>query len=133
MAIIAVTCVAMLAAGAAMAMIRVESGPSILDRLVALDIITNSLIIGLAVEAALNRRTETVPVLVALALVGFVGSVAVARFASVEPEDAARIKARAEVEAEDAALLEAELAAALLEAEASAGRNEASGGGGDGA
>ncbi|HJR86927.1 MAG TPA: monovalent cation/H+ antiporter complex subunit F, partial [Acidimicrobiia bacterium] len=100
-----------------------------LDRLVALDIITNSLIIGLAVEAALNRRTETVPVLVALALVGFVGSVAVARFASVEPEDAARIKTRAEVEAEDAARLEAELAAALLEAEASAGRNEARGGG----
>ena len=65
MAIIAVTCVAMLAAGAAMAMIRVEGGPSILDRLVALDIITNILIIGLAVEAALNRRTETVPVLVA--------------------------------------------------------------------
>lgn len=131
MAIIAVTCVAMLAAGAAMAMIRVEGGPSILDRLVALDIITNILIIGLAVEAALNRRTETVPVLVALALVGFVGSVAVARFASVEPEDAARIKTRAEVEAEDAAQLEAELAAALLEAEASAGRNEASGGGED--
>ncbi|HJR87393.1 MAG TPA: monovalent cation/H+ antiporter complex subunit F [Acidimicrobiia bacterium] len=129
MAFIAVTCVAMLAAGAAMAMIRVEGGPSILDRLVALDIITNSLIIGLAVEAALNRRTETVPVLVALALVGFVGSVAVARFASVEPEDAARIKTRAEVEAEDAARLEAELAAALLEAEASAGRNEARGGG----
>lgn len=131
MAIIAVTCVAMLAAGAAMAMIRVEGGPSILDRLVALDIITNILIIGLAVEAALNRRTETVPVLVALALVGFVGSVGVARFASVEPEDAARIKTRAEVEAVDAAQLEAELAAALLEAEASAGRNEASGGGED--
>lgn len=131
MAIIAVTCVAMLAAGAAMAMIRVEGGPSILDRLVALDIITNILIIGLAVEAALNRRTETVPVLVALALVGFVGSVAVARFASVEPEDAARIKTRAEVEAEDAAQLEAELAAALLEAEVAAGRNEASGGGED--
>ncbi|HEX5721397.1 MAG TPA: monovalent cation/H+ antiporter complex subunit F [Acidimicrobiia bacterium] len=131
MAIIAVTCVAMLAAGAAMAMIRVEGGPSILDRLVALDIITNILIIGLAVEAALNRRTETVPVLVALALVGFVGSVAVARFASVEPEDAARIKTRAEVEAEDAAQLEAELAAALLEAETSAGRDEASGGGED--
>lgn len=131
MAIIAVTCVAMLAAGAAMAMIRVEGGPSILDRLVALDIITNILIIGLAVEAALSRRTETVPVLVALALVGFVGSVAVARFASVEPEDAARIKTRAEVEAEDAAQLEAELAAALLEAETSAGRDEASGGGED--
>lgn len=131
MAIIAVTCVAMLAAGAAMAMIRVEGGPSILDRLVALDIITNILIIGLAVEAALNRRTETVPVLVALALVGFVGSVAVARFASVEPEDAARIKTRAEVEAEDVAQLEAELAAALLEAETSAGRDEASGGGED--
>lgn len=124
MTAVAVISAVMLAAGASMAMVRVERGPSILDRVVALDIITNSLIIGVALEAALNRRSDSVPVLAALALVGFVGSVAVARFASVEPEDAGRIKTLEEVEAEDAARLEAEVAAARLEAEASATRKE---------
>lgn len=124
MTAVAVISAVMLAAGASMAMVRVERGPSILDRVVALDIITNSLIIGVALEAALNRRSDSVPVLAALALVGFVGSVAVARFASVEPEDAGRIKTLEEVEAEDAARLEAEVAAARLEAEVSAARKE---------
>ncbi|MGH8957602.1 MAG: monovalent cation/H(+) antiporter subunit G [Acidimicrobiia bacterium] len=97
---------------------------------IALDIITNILIMGLALEAALNRRRDTVPVLVALALVGFVGSAAVARFASVEPKDAGRIKTLEEVESEDAARLEAELADDRLEAEAPSGRGPGAEGGG---
>ena len=91
-------CAVMLAVGASLAMIRVERGPSILDRAVALDIITKIPMIGVALEAALNRRTDTVPVLAALALVGFVASVTIARFASVEPEDAGRIKTLEEIE-----------------------------------
>lgn len=107
---IVMACAVMLAVGASLAMIRVERGPSILDRAVALDIITNILMIGVALEAALNRRTDTVPVLAALALVGFVASVTIARFASVEPEDAGRIKTPEEIEAEDAARLETQSA-----------------------
>ena len=44
-----------------------------------------------------------VPVLVVLSLVGFVGSVTIARFASVEPEGEGRVRTREEVAAEDKA------------------------------
>jgi multicomponent Na+:H+ antiporter subunit F len=114
----------MLAVGAVLAMIRVERGPSVLDRAVALDIITSTLIIGVALEAAVELRTDTVPVLAALALVGFVASVTLARFASVEPEDAGRIKTLEEVRAEDEARREAEEQEAIAEAKMTASRDE---------
>jgi multicomponent Na+:H+ antiporter subunit F len=62
-----------------------ERGPSMLDRSVAFDVLTTALVGAIAVEAALSRRTESVPILVVLSMVGFIGSVAVARFAAVEP------------------------------------------------
>ena len=48
------------------------------------------------------------PILVVLSLVGFIGSVTIARFAAVEPEDARRVRTREEVAAEDEARREAE-------------------------
>jgi multicomponent Na+:H+ antiporter subunit F len=51
-----------------------------LDRVVALDVLVATLICGLGVEAAVNRHTTTLPVLLVLSLVGFVGSVSMARF-----------------------------------------------------
>ncbi len=71
---------AMLAAGAVLAMFRVARGASILDRAVAFDIITSVLIIAVALEAAWDLRVDTIPMLVALSLVGFLASVAIARF-----------------------------------------------------
>lgn len=94
---------AMLVVGAILAMLRVERGPSMLDRMVALDIITNILVIGVALEAAWNRRLDAVPILAALALVGFISSVTVSRYAAVEPEDEGRIKTVEEIVAEEAA------------------------------
>jgi multicomponent Na+:H+ antiporter subunit F len=55
-------------------------GPTMLDRVIALDVLAAVLICGLGVEAAVNRHTTTLPVLVVLSLVGFVGSVSMARF-----------------------------------------------------
>ena len=49
-----------------------------------------------------------VPVLVVLSLVGFVGSVTIARFAAVEPVGEGRVRTREEVAAEEAARREAE-------------------------
>ncbi|HEU4319887.1 MAG TPA: monovalent cation/H+ antiporter complex subunit F [Acidimicrobiia bacterium] len=120
-------CGAMLAAGATMALIRVERGPSVLDRMVGLDIITSVFIIGLALEAAWSRRTTSLSILAALALVGFVASVTIARFASVEPEDAARIKTAEEARAEDEARVEREEADARREAEIAASRDDEAG------
>ena len=109
-------CGAMLVAGAVLAMLRVERGPSMLDRMVALDIITNILIIGVALEAAWNRRLDTVPILAALALVGFISSVTVSRYAAVEPEEEGRIRTAEEISAEDAERRAVEEAIAAHEA-----------------
>lgn len=90
---------AMLAAAAVLALVRVERGPSMLDRAVALDTVTTVIVGAIALEAAWTRRVETVPILVVLSLVGFLGSVAIARFASVEPEGEGRVLTREEVAA----------------------------------
>jgi multicomponent Na+:H+ antiporter subunit F len=100
----------LIAAGAVLAVVRAERGPSMLDRTVALDIVVTCLVAAVAVYAALERRADVVPILVVLSLVGFVGSVSIARFASHEPEDAGRLRTREEVEAERAELLAQALA-----------------------
>lgn len=94
------------------ALIRIERGPSTLDRVVGLDIVTAVLIGGITLEAAWNRRVDTEPILVALAMVGFISSVTIARFAAVEPEEEGRIMSAeevAEMEAERLAAEEADL------------------------
>lgn len=98
--------------GAVLAIVRAERGPSMLDRTIALDIVVTCLVAAVALYASLERRTDVVPILVVLSLVGFIGSVTIARFAAVEPEDAARVRTREEVAAEDEARLRAELAQA---------------------
>jgi multicomponent Na+:H+ antiporter subunit F len=105
-------CVVLLAAAGILALVRAERGPSMLDRSVALDILTSVLVGAVALEAAWARRTDGLPMLVALALVGFVGSVTIARFASVEPEGEGRVLTReelAELEAERARRSEEEM------------------------
>lgn len=82
MTIVIVISVVMLVLAAIMALVRMTSGPTILDRIVALDVITAVIVGGLATEAVLNRHSDTVPILVVLALVGFIGSTSVARFAA---------------------------------------------------
>ncbi len=77
---------ALLTLSAVLLLIRISRGPTMLDRIAALDVLLAVLISGLALEAAANRHTTTLPILVVLALVGFVGAVTVARFAEVAPE-----------------------------------------------
>ena len=75
-----VSCLAMLGVAALLLVARISLGPTMLDRVVALDVLVAVLICGLALEAAVHRHTTTLPVLVVLSLLGFVGSVSVARF-----------------------------------------------------
>jgi multicomponent Na+:H+ antiporter subunit F len=114
----------MLGLGAILTMIRVEKGPTMLDRAVGFDIISNIVIIGVALDAAVELRTDIVPILAALALFGFVSSVTIARFVSVEPDEAGRIKTPEEVRAENEAQLRAEMAAARAEEEMAATRDQ---------
>jgi multicomponent Na+:H+ antiporter subunit F len=76
---VAVTIVAaLLAAAATLVVIRLVRGPSVLDRVVALDTVLAIIVCGLATTAAYTGDSTTVPVLVVVSLLGFMGSVAVA-------------------------------------------------------
>ncbi len=80
--------------GAAMlVVVRIIRGPSVLDRVVATDVLVSIVVCALGVEAALARHSTTLPILISLSLVGFVGSVAVARFVArdrdTQPSEAA--------------------------------------------
>ncbi|MEJ5913597.1 monovalent cation/H+ antiporter complex subunit F [Pseudokineococcus sp. 1T1Z-3] len=61
---------------------RAIVGPTVLDRVVALDALVIVLVAAFGVHAVAARDASTLPILVVLALVGFVGSVSVARFAA---------------------------------------------------
>ena len=102
MTVVAVVCGVLLTAGAVLTLIRAEKGPSILDRAIALDVLAGVLVGAIAVEAAWSRRIDTVPILVVVALVGFVASVTIARFAAVEPEGEGRILTRQELAEQEA-------------------------------
>lgn len=104
-------CGVMLAIGALLALVRIERGPSMMDRAVALDIITATLVVAFALEAAVSRRTDTVPIIVSLLLVGFMGSVTIARFVARESPKDKRILTKAEERELDEKRMAAELAA----------------------
>jgi multicomponent Na+:H+ antiporter subunit F len=72
--------VAMLGVAALLLVVRIARGPTPSDRAVALEALVAVAIGALVIEAAVHRHTTTLPVLVALTLVGFVGSVSIARF-----------------------------------------------------
>ncbi len=78
---------ALLSVAAVLATIRIVRGPTMPDRAVALDTLVAIFIAGLGAEAALNRHASTLPVLVVLSLVGVVGSVSVARYATGREAD----------------------------------------------
>ncbi len=73
-------CGALLGGSGLLLVIRISLGPTMLDRIVALDALVAVVICGLALEAAVHQHTTTLPILVVLSLLGFVGAVSVARF-----------------------------------------------------
>lgn len=70
----------LLALSAFLTLIRLTIGPSVLDRVVASDTMVSIMISALGAYAALTEAWTTLPILISLSLVGFMGSVAVARF-----------------------------------------------------
>jgi multicomponent Na+:H+ antiporter subunit F len=100
-------CLVALTVAALVALTRMEKGPTMLDRVVSLDVVTAVVLGAIALISARTARTDLVPVLVVLSIVGFVGSVTIARFAAVEAPEEARILTKeelAEVLAHQAAL-----------------------------
>jgi multicomponent Na+:H+ antiporter subunit F len=77
--VLAVTA-AILSLAAAGAIIRIARGPSLLDRVLASDVLLAILGAALCVDMAVNRHLNNLMLLVALSIIGFIGSVTVARF-----------------------------------------------------
>ena len=71
---------ALLALAAAVLTVRVFAGPSVADRVIAVDALLVVVVSGLAVDAAASGRTAFVDVAVVIALLGFVGTGVAARF-----------------------------------------------------
>lgn len=87
MTVVIWVCAAMLSVAAVLVLIRMSAGPTMLNRVVAMDVLIAVVVAGLGLEAALNRHATTLPILVVLSLVGFVGSVSVARFAAHDDKE----------------------------------------------
>lgn len=98
MTVVYVICFVILLAAALMALFRVERGPSMFDRILGVDVTTAVLIGTVALIAAATKRGDLVPVLIVLALVGFIGSVSIARFAAAESAEEGRILTKDELE-----------------------------------
>lgn len=69
-----------LSLAAAMALYRAVRGPSILDRVLALDVVLAIIGAALVIDMIVNRHLDNLILLVAVSLIGFIGSVTVARF-----------------------------------------------------
>jgi multicomponent Na+:H+ antiporter subunit F len=71
---------AVLAFAGALCVIRLARGPSLADRVLALDSLLIVGVVGVALESARTRSGVYLDVLLVVALVAFIGTTAVARF-----------------------------------------------------
>lgn len=61
---------------------RIVAGPSILDRMIASDMLLTTLICAIGADMVVNSHTRTLPVMIVLALTAVLGSITVARYVS---------------------------------------------------
>ncbi|MBQ0979640.1 monovalent cation/H+ antiporter complex subunit F [Micromonospora zamorensis] len=83
---LAVVLTVLLSVTALLALVRLYRGPSLVDRVIAADMLLATMVGAVGAEAAVNRHATTLPVLVVLSLLGFVGSVSLVRFAVREQQ-----------------------------------------------
>ena len=73
---------ALFAAAATGAVIRIVRGPTILDRMLASDVLLTILLLVMGAEMVINDHTRTIPVMLVLAGTAAFSTVAVARYVS---------------------------------------------------
>lgn len=73
-------CGTILAASAFLAIIRLVKGPSILERVIATDVLLLIVSAALCLEMTVNKHTNNLVFVVLACLVGFIGSVTVSRY-----------------------------------------------------
>lgn len=86
MGIVAVIAGVLFGAAALCALYRIVVGPTVLDRVIASDVLVATVICALGAEMAFNRHTDTLAVLLVLALFAVLGSLSVARFLPVRED-----------------------------------------------
>jgi multicomponent Na+:H+ antiporter subunit F len=69
-----------LSLAAVAAIVRIARGPSILERVLALDVLLAIIMAGLCVEMAVNRHLNNLVFVAIACVVGFMGSVTVSRY-----------------------------------------------------
>ncbi|PRY69020.1 multisubunit sodium/proton antiporter MrpF subunit [Glaciihabitans tibetensis] len=74
--------------GALLALYRVVAGPSILDRMIASDVLLTTLMLIVGAEMVYNEHTRTIPVMLVLAATAMFATVAVARYVSKQDTSA---------------------------------------------
>ncbi|GAA0798249.1 monovalent cation/H+ antiporter complex subunit F [Spirilliplanes yamanashiensis] len=79
---VAVCLTVLLGLAGALTLVRILRGPSVLDRVIATDVLLAIIVAAVAADAAYHRDATALPVLVVLSVLGFVGSVSVARFST---------------------------------------------------
>lgn len=82
MTIVGLVCLGLMAITGALCIVRIVQGPTTLDRTVGADVFVAASAGGIGIEAAIGQHSTTLPILISLAFVGFLGSVSVARFAA---------------------------------------------------
>lgn len=88
MSVVLIISAVLLALAAALLVLRMTAGPTILDRSMALDVLMSVMVCAVSLKMIHREEPWGLPMLLVLAMVGFVGAVSIARFASgAEDED----------------------------------------------
>ena len=81
MTVVFVVVLAVLCAAGALTLVRLLRGPGTLDRIAALDVFVVLIVAAASVYIAIYRDGSNIPLLAAVALLGFVGSATATRLA----------------------------------------------------
>ena len=81
MTVVFVVVLVMLVAAGLLTLVRLLKGPETLDRIVALDVFVILIVAGASVYVAFFQDGSNIPLIAAVALVGFVGSATASRLA----------------------------------------------------
>jgi multicomponent Na+:H+ antiporter subunit F len=68
--------------GALSALYRIVRGPSILDRMIASDVLITTLVLTLGAEMVFNHHTRSIPMMLVLSAIAVFATIAVARYVS---------------------------------------------------
>ena len=95
MATVLLICYLMLAAGFLLSLYRLIMGPTVYDRIIALDLVSALIMCSLGVYCVDTGQFVFLDVILAIALIAFLGTVAFARYLDIEEQRAIRDRAEA--------------------------------------